>query len=288
MMNQLSLNRILWAAAGALALAAALIGILRPAVYDELATPDLLAGILSQDVFTVLASVAALALAARATTAGRPKVQIVLLSIMGYLFYAYAIYAIERMYNMLYFVYLAIMGVSFYAIVYNVATMRREALDRLVMRRGVRRASVVALVAVALLFYVLWAMQLLPLMREHGRLEYRYSIFVLDCALLLPALLITAAKMARGDGLGLALGPAIFLKGFTLLFSVGLGSAFMPFFGLETNWGEMGFYMGIALIFLALGVAALAALRLADAPAAPGTRPPAARRTSGKRREAHR
>ncbi len=288
MMNQLTLNRLLWATASALALVAAVIGIVWPGVYDGLATPDLLAGMLSQDVFTVLASLVALALVSRARSAGSAKVQIVLLSIMGYLFYAYAIYAIERMYNMLYFVYLAILGVSFYAIVYNVATMRREALDRLSMGQGVRRTAAAALAGVALLFYVLWALQLLPLMQEHRRIEYRYSIFILDCALLLPALLITAAKAARNDGLGLALAPAIFLKGFTLLFSVGLGSALMPFYGLETNWGEMGLYMGIAALFLVLGASTLASLRQGDAPAAAASRRPAAHSASGKRRAAHR
>lgn len=275
-MNRLGLLRLLWAATSILALVAAVTGIVSPTIYDELAPPDLLAGMLSQDLFTVLAAVVALALVVR--RADNAKAQVVLLSIMGYFFYAYAIYAMERMYNALYFVYLGVLGLAFYSIVYTLVCLDRDRLARLRMERAPRLAAAAALVVVALLFYALWAAQLLPLMRAHERLEYRYSIFILDCALLLPALLITAAKLVRGEALGALLAPAIFLKGFTLLFSVGLASILLPLQGLAPTWGEMGFYLGMATFLGALGVLTLSAWRTApgsaDSPAGAASAPP--------------
>ena len=77
-------------------------------------------GVFGQDLMTIVASVIILLLIARLKD-GDSKKQIVILGILGYLFYAYGIYVIERGYNVLYYLYLAIFGLSFWLMAYGVA-----------------------------------------------------------------------------------------------------------------------------------------------------------------------
>lgn len=49
---------------------------------------------------------------------------------LGYLFYAYGIYVIGRIYNLLQLLYINIMGLTFYSIIYAIACIRREIIEK--------------------------------------------------------------------------------------------------------------------------------------------------------------
>jgi hypothetical protein len=103
-------QRWLWALAGALALVASTIGAVDPAIYDRLVPTTVLPGAFGQDVTTIAAALGLLLLAAFGGR--RARGQLVALGLVGYLFSAYGVLVIERTYNELYLVYLAVFALS--------------------------------------------------------------------------------------------------------------------------------------------------------------------------------
>ncbi len=83
-------------------------------------------GVFPQDLMTVLASLLVILLAIRWKE--NATAQLIILGVMGYLFYTYGIYVIERVYNSLYLIYMAVFGLAFYAMIYGVGSLRRELL----------------------------------------------------------------------------------------------------------------------------------------------------------------
>src|SRR5215467_13009041 len=127
MIRNLKWNKILWLITAALSLIAALVGEFDPGIYNKVVSSELLPGAFSQDVMTILASCTLFVLIGL-TKEEDAKKQIVILGILGYLFYGYGIYVIERSYTLLYLVYMAIFALSFWSLTYTVANIRREML----------------------------------------------------------------------------------------------------------------------------------------------------------------
>ena len=264
MIRNLRANKILWLLNAFLSLIAALIGVLNPDIYSEVVGREILPGVISQDLLTVLAAIVLLFFTIGMKEEDAKK-QIAILGILGYLFYAYGIYAIERVYNVLYFLYLAIFGLSFYSIVYGVASIRPEILEEVELRDPIRKISVGFSLFVAILFSILWIVMLVPIIQAGQRIEFTYSIFILDLSFIMPAFFILAGMTAKKRRLGLVLTPALYVLGFTLLFPVGLGEFIKPFYNLPVDPFGVVLYLGIAALFLVLAVIYVRDLRINDA-----------------------
>jgi hypothetical protein len=117
----------------------------------------------------------------------------------------------------------------------------------------IKNVSAGFLIFTALLFYFLWTGQLVPLMQTGEKIDFLYSIYILDMALVLPAILVSAVLIIKKNSLGLVFAPILFIKAFTLLFSVGLGGLLKPLFNQTTTPEETGFYLILSMLFFALG-----------------------------------
>jgi len=261
MLNNLNVNRILWIVLACLSLTAAGIGLFHQDVYRGVVTAAWLPGTVSQDAITILAGLALLALAVAVTDRNR-KLQIVAVSLLPYLFYGYGIYVIERLYTPLYLIYMAIFGLSFWSMVYGAMNLDADALRDAGTSKAVNVLSIVFMFFTAVLFYALWTGKLIPLMRAREKVEFGYSVFILDMAFVMPAIVIAAAMLIRKNPAGLVLAPVLFLKAFTLLFSVGLGGLLKPLYHQEIAVGETAFYLGLSVVYLVLAVAGIAGLRI--------------------------
>jgi hypothetical protein len=253
MINNLKTNKTLWFIVAALSLIAALIGVFSQAVYSTVLRPDLLPGTISQDLISILAALALFFLSLKMDDSDAKK-QIVVISLLAYLFYGYGIYVIERLYNALYLLYMAIFSLSFWALVYNLLSIDKDAVKNIKTPNWIRNVSAGFLIFTAFLFYFLWTSQLIPLMQTGEKIDYLYSIYILDMALVLPAILMSAFLLIKKNPFGLVFAPILFVKAFTLLFSVGLGSLLKPFFNQSPTPGETGFYMVLSALFFALGL----------------------------------
>ncbi|MEC5189784.1 MULTISPECIES: hypothetical protein [unclassified Arthrobacter] len=253
--------RALWIATGVLTLPAALSGLLLPEIYRGVVAVDLLPGAVSQDLMSAVAGVALLCLAVTVRR-GQPKTHVVALGIMGYLFYAYGIYSMERTYNGFYLVYLAIFALSFWAMLYTALDLRAEGPKRAQLPKGVRILSATGALLQPAIFYPLWISMLLPLMRTGDQIDSLYSVFILDLCFIMPAFLILAVLTFRGRWPGLVLMPALYLLGFTLIFSLVLGELFKPFFNIPVSAVSLWSSVLLSAFFLVLGGLHLGRLEL--------------------------
>lgn len=262
MIRNLGKNRILWLSTASLSLIAASVGAANPGIYDRVVSADVMLGVFSQDLMTVAASIIALFLAVRMGEEDS-RSQVVILGILGYLFYGYGIYVIERVYNVLYLVYMAIFGLSFYSIAYGFANIRKEVLPYVQLPRLIRDASVGYMLLNPLIFYPLWISQLLHLIRSGRKIEFLYSIYILDLCFIMPLFIIVAVLTAKNEGLGLLIAPSLFVLGFTLLAPLALGEFFKPLlFDTPMDTAGMGLFLILSLAFLILAVANLRSLKI--------------------------
>lgn len=260
MIQNLGENRILWVSVALLSLVAAFIGVANPGLYSQVVSTEMMPGVLSQDLITIVSSIVVLFLTVRIKEEDSIK-QIVILGIIIYFFYGYGIYVIERIYNVLYFVYMAIFGLSFYSIIYSVANIRKEMLPKIQLPKTIRFVSVGFLLINPLIFYPLWISKLLPFVQSGQKIEFYYSIYILDCCFIFPLFIIVAMMAAKNEGLGLLLTPALFIKGFTLLFSVALGGILKLLYHQQVDAGEW-MYLGLSMVFLILSVVYFRNLKL--------------------------
>lgn len=256
--------RGVWLLTGLLSLAAAGAGLLFPGMYDRVVAAELLPGAMSQDLVSVVAG-AALCVLAFAARPGRPRLQLAALGLLGYLFYAYGIYSIERVYNSFYLAYLAVFGLSFWSLVYGALALRAERPGRARLPLSVRMLSGAGSLLQPLIFYPLWIAMLVPLMVSGEQIDSLYSVFILDLCFIMPAFLILAVSTFRGHWLGLVLTPALFLLGFTLIFSLALGELLKPSFNIPLSPASLWSSLGLSALFLVLGTVHLWTLDLGAA-----------------------
>ncbi len=244
--------RALWILTGVLTVPAAVTGLLFPEIYRGLVAAELVPGAVSQDLMSAVAGVA-LPVLAFADRRVRPKVQLVALGILGYLFYAYGIYSIERTYNGFYLVYLAVFALSFWGMVYTALELRADGPRRARLPKGIRVLSASGALLQPLIFYPLWIAMLLPLMRTGEQIDSLYSVFVLDLCFIMPAFLILAVLTFRSRWPGLVFMPALYLLGFTLIFSLALGELFKPLFDVPVSALSLWSSLLLSALFLVLG-----------------------------------
>jgi hypothetical protein len=248
MFRNLRTNKILWLLNALLTLVVATYGVINPNIYSRMVTREVLPGVVSQDWLTVVAALFML-FAAMRTREGELNIQIIALGILGYFFYAYGIYAIERIYNFLYIPYLVIFGLSFYSIAYGAATIRSDILHSVRVSNTVRVSSIVFSLFIAVFFSFLWVAMLVPLIQDAQKPEFFYSVFILDLSFIMPAFAILAWMAARKHGFGLLMTPALYVLGATLLLPVGLGEFIKPTFDQPMDAGGAILYLGISLLF---------------------------------------
>jgi len=261
MIQNPSKNKVLWRLTAVLSLIAALVGVFNPGVYSKVVSTDIMPAVFGQDLMTIVASVIILLLTIRIKKKDSKK-QIVIFGILGYLFYAYGIYVIERIYNVLYYFYLVIFGFSFWSIVYGVSNIRQGILQKVELPGLTRNISAAFSLFVALVFSALWTIQLLPLIQTGEKIEFLYSIYILDLCFIMPAFVIIGIMVLRKAGLGLLLIPAMFILGFTLIFSLAVSEMVKPLYGLTITIEGLGPSLLLLILFLILAALHLRKLKL--------------------------
>lgn len=245
------LRRRAWVLIALLTLVAAGVGVASPAIYDGLVEKPYLPGAYSQDVMSIVAALVLLVLALTAK-ASRPRLELIVLGLLGYLVYAYGVYTIERVYNWLYLVYMAIFAAALWAVVYETVALCRRTVQ-VSLPKGVRLLSASGALLQPLMFYPLWIAMLLPLMAARQKIETIYSIFILDLCLIMPAFLILAIAAFRGQKTGLLLLPAAYVLGFALILPLAAAEPAKELFGSRFDPVAFWLWLALSLFFLVLG-----------------------------------
>lgn len=185
---------------------ASVAGLAAPPIYaQETANWTLQAK--GQDVGNLLA-VVVLLLSALRYRAGSGRAGLIWLGTLLYLVYAYIVYAMAVHFNVLFLVYVAVLGLSGYAVIFSVNGLRAR---RLTHPGGARRGFAAwVLIGTGLLFGLLWLGELVPALlsgqvpaslQEAGL--WVNPIHVIDLSMVLPAFVLTGAAALKGRAQGL-------------------------------------------------------------------------------------
>lgn len=259
-MKNWKLNKNLWICCFFFGSWMSVSSIMGPLVYKKIANPSLLPGLLAQDIVTLILCILLFFLL-RITKENDYKKLIVVFGILGYLFYTYSMYAMERLYNNLYLFYLLLAALSFYSLVFGLLSLRLKPGLQLTVKSWLHYLSLFFTLLVPFIFIPKWISQLLPLLSSGQRIEYLYSIYVLDLVFVMPAFLIVAYLNFKNYLLGKLLTPVLFIKGFTVLFPLVIAEVIKPYYKQVMDFSSMIFYGVLSLIFLFLTVFYLVSLR---------------------------
>ena len=214
--------------------------LLNPSVYRP-STPDtLMPGAVSQDLVSLLAAFGLL-LCITLIRRGREMAWLIWVGLLSYLFYAYALYSFEGVYNQLYLFYIAIVGLVVYALISFFMSADLSTIHPRPGKKPPRKPAAVLFLLLAAMFAGLWLSIILPAMGDRVTPEAN-TIFVLDLAFFLPLLAIEAVLLFRSDPLGDALAIPILIKVGILGLSVMASTLFAPRFGQEFDLASVGIY----------------------------------------------
>jgi hypothetical protein len=242
-----------------LVLLASASGILLKSVYAR-ETSSWAIEAIGQDTVNLVA-VVVLFIAAYFVNKGSVKAFLVWSGVLLYLLYAYIIYAFDVHFNRLFLVYVAILGLSFYALVSSVMHMHLDSLQASLSANTKARLVSVVFLVLGIVFYLLWLREDIPALLT-GNISPSVTaanlptnpVHVLDVGLYLPAMLITALLLWRRKLLG------YLLAGPLLVFSILTGTAILVIFlvmnskGMPTSIGIEAFIAIIIVVSLVLSV----------------------------------
>jgi len=92
--KSIKINKILWGITAVLSLIAGFFGVFASWIYEPLVSDTLCPAMVAQDIITIISAILVIILVVIVKKEDI-KIQIILMGIMGYFFYAYGVYAIE-------------------------------------------------------------------------------------------------------------------------------------------------------------------------------------------------
>lgn len=210
-------------------------GLVDPRVYAQ-ETQNWALQAKGQDLGNLLAALVLVITAVRLRS-GSARAGLLWLGTLLYLIYAFTVYAMAVHLNYLFLLYVAVLGLSSWAVLTHVGPVRRRALSY--PQGRVRTVAGWTLTVTGVLFAALWLSELVPALLT-GQVPASLTeaglwvnpIHVMDLALVLPAFIATGLAALRQQQVGL------FWLGPWLAFSVLMGSSIIAAMLLMTAAGE--------------------------------------------------
>lgn len=249
-------------AIGALATAGSLVSLVfEDAVYGR-ETAEWAAQSVGQDIANLLAF-PALVVAALLADRGSVRAHVVWIGLLVYSAYTYAIYAFALHFGPLFLLWVAVFGLSVYALIGSFVTLDARSVVPASDGGTVERPAARVLVGIGVAFALLWLSEIVPAIASGATPEalkdvglLTNPVHVLDLGLLLPALVIGGVLLKRRHPLGYVLAPALLVATFFLGIGIVSLMSVSAARGLEASLG-----VGTAIAVL-LVVEATVAFRL--------------------------
>ncbi|HEU4994563.1 MAG TPA: hypothetical protein VFT29_07070 [Gemmatimonadaceae bacterium] len=224
---------LLSGASAALAAISSALSLFNIDIYREALPPDLLFGTIGFDVMSLATSLAMLG-CVLALHRGRDRFWLTWIGLQGYLLYTYAVFAFGFVLTPLYLVYVAILGLSVYALGVFVRAVNPALLRHWRPTKLPRRTMAAFLVVMATLFGVTWTSMLLDAIV--GRSDVSGStVIVLDLAFALPLLALVGALLVMKRPMGDLLAPGVFGMSAAITLAASIGELIRPLFGETIN-----------------------------------------------------
>ena len=257
MINNLSLKKVFFVITSILALLASIIGVFNMDIYSSVVVAKIIPGVFTQDLLVIVASILLLILSLNLKENSIKKL-IIIHGILGFFLYAYGIYAIEQVYTFLYPLYLIILSLSFYSLSYSLCNIKSDKLDKIKQLKIISIISSVYGIFIAIMFNFIWLSMLIDLIINSYRIEYTFSVFIIDLVFVMPALFIAAVMTLRNKAFGIINLSSLFILSFFILFPLALGEIIKPaVFNVNSNIGELSLYLALSVSFIIFAILGL-------------------------------
>lgn len=247
------------------------VGLFTAGLYRD--APGLVAQAIGQDVVTLIVALPALVISAFLTGRGSQRARLIWLGVLVYVVYTYASYAFGIRFNPLFLVYVALLGISTYALIGGFLTTDSAGIKAAFGEHAPVRAVSIFLMAVVALFYLVWLSEALPASLE-GTVPQSVQedgtptnvIHVLDMGLLLPALILAALSLWRRQPMGYTVAPALLANLVFLPLAILSMSFFQARGGEVTPIPMLALFGGLFAVSIGMLIWDLNALRPARLP----------------------
>ncbi len=247
-----------------LAAGASLAGLLAAGLYRDPAV--LIPQVRGQDLITLVVGLPLLAVGTVGVARDALRGRVLWLGALAYLIYTYATYAFGAVWNPLFLVYAALLGLSTYLFVLGLLATSPEAASRTLGPHVPRRTVGWFLIVTAAVFALLWladevgALVRGEVPRSVAQIQVPTNfVHAIDLSIVLPALAITGWLVLKGRPWGYLLGPVLLAKVVTLGAAVLAMAWFSVRRGFRADAGLNGVFVGVTLfasVLLALSLRA--------------------------------
>ncbi|MFN2120453.1 MAG: hypothetical protein ACK2T0_08695 [Anaerolineales bacterium] len=256
------LNGSLWVwisvAAALVAVLGNIVGLMVPAIYARL-TPAFLAQAYAQDVANVALVAPAWLVLAALTLRGSVRARLLWLGVLLFAVYNYVIYTLSVPFGPLFLLWVAVLGLSFYALLGGILTTDQEQAAASLQNRLASRVTGWVLLVLAVLFAALWLSEDVPALLSGTTPASVVDlgiptnvVHVLDLAFFLPGAAVCGILLLRGRAVGYALAPGflafLVLTGMPIVLTPIVQSAR----GEPAQWGVTGPIGILSLMLLGL------------------------------------
>ena len=227
-----------------------------------------MASAIGQDLITLVVALPALIISAILTRRESRRARLIWLGVLVYLVYSYAVTSFTVSFNALFLVYVALLGCSVYALIGGLVTTDLAGIKTRFTEKTPLKAVSIFWGLIAVLFYLEWLGEIIPAQMAGDlprMVEYTgtptNAFYVLDIALLLPAVGLTAIWLWRKRAIGYTLAgvllTALLIMGPALMSEMAFGVQY----GLHGFTGEIAIYGIVSVISLGLLIWFLRGLR---------------------------
>lgn len=200
---------------GLLVLIAAAAGVFVPGFYDGIVDPRYATGTITADLISMICVPLLLACMVL-NRKGSAVAKLIWVSLLVYIGYAYAVYAFDRMYTVLFPAYMAIFGLSCFVVVSILARLDVNRLAEHAKNLRLRRITSVFLMFTGLILYIIELPVLLS--RIPGETQSGGTPFmVLDLSIIAPIAILTGIWLLQRRPWGAVLTSIFLIKAITIM-----------------------------------------------------------------------
>lgn len=222
---------------------ACLEGIFKKSIYNDLLsertiTEFLLAGSRAQDIIFIPLALFLVILCIIFLKRPGYKTLITIIGLCGNFFYGYGLYSMQGQYTDIYLVYLIIFSLSIYSMVIGLLSFPADFAVKTSLPKGIRSSISIFLYSIIFMLGIIWLIRISTDIARHVPQD-TYGVFVLDLAIVFPAVAIIATLLIRKKPYGNIFAGVALMKVLTVCLSWGFGEWYGRIYGVIQGSNDM-------------------------------------------------
>lgn len=199
---------------------------------------------LGNDIVTLAVVVPLLMVALKFSQSGSPRAQLVLMGLLGYMFYNYAFYLFGAAFNAFFLLYVALFSLSGYALGLGLSALDVRDISKQFRPETPRKWLSIYLLFISLPLGLFETVQCLGFIFTGKVPPVPSLIFALDLAIVVPNTALAAILLWKQHPWGYVLGVIMLIKAFTYGLVLTVSTTLVAFSDLNIGWDPlMPFYV---------------------------------------------